>query len=184
MSTATEETTSEATENTSELTSGIETHEAPTIEVAKRRGRPAGSKTRTATPSEVKKESVGANPGRPKKAAAKKSEGVSGQHLCGIHAMLYMMTNQQFPELQLSEGEGQALANSINAVCEEYDLSIDGKTGAFLQFAGTAAMIYAPRVMSIRKRMAENAQQQQQQNTQPMPHMVNVPGDLNGAATH
>lgn len=79
--------------------------------------------------------------------------GLLTNQLVGIHMMAYQMTG--IPELQIAPQEGAALASAVIAVAEQYDLSIDGKTGAAIQLLATAAMIYAPRVMSVKKRAAE-----------------------------
>lgn len=119
-----------------------------------RRGRGRPPKDANAAGAAPKKESVSGSNSKAKK-SAKSIGGVSGEQLMGIHQMLYVFTGQQYPEIQLASPEAQMLADSINGVCEQYDLSIDGKTGAFLQLAGTAAMIYAPRYLAIRARMAQ-----------------------------
>lgn len=82
-----------------------------------------------------------------------------GKQLTGIHIMVAQIA--QLPEMQISEQEGVLLAQSIINVADQYDLAIDGKTGAALQLAMTAAMIYGPRAMAIRSR----AKQAQANNT-------------------
>lgn len=123
----------------------------PANPVRRGRGRPPKNPGESGTAP--KKESVSGGASKAKK-SSKQSGGVSSAQLMGIHQMLFVFTGQQFPEIQLHETEANMLAESINGVCEQYDLSIDGKTGAFLQLAGTAAMIYAPRYLAIRSRMA------------------------------
>lgn len=77
--------------------------------------------------------------------------------LVGIHALAAMITGIQ--EAQLSDGEGQALAEGVIAVCDEYGFSIDGKTGAAMQLFGACAMIYGPRVFAFKMRMAQQERQ-------------------------
>lgn len=124
----------------------------------KRRGRGRPPKDDTAAPA---KETAGAAAGtsRPRKTAGKTKMDASvlGKQLVGIHQLAYGFTGQQFPEIIISEQEGQMLAESVSAVCEQYDLSIDGKTGAFLQLLATGAMVYAPRYFAIRKRVRDAA---------------------------
>lgn len=130
----------------------VETDETqPANPVRRGRGRPPKSASEGG--AAPKKENVSGGASKAKK-SSKQSGGVSSAQLMGIHQMLFVFTGQQFPEIQLHETEANMLAESINGVCEQYDLSIDGKTGAFLQLAGTAAMIYAPRYLAIRSRMA------------------------------
>lgn len=73
-----------------------------------------------------------------------------GKQLVGIHIIVSQVTG--LPELQISDPEGQALAQSIVNVAEQYNLSIDGKTGAALQLLLTAAMVYGPRAIAVNKR--------------------------------
>ena len=75
------------------------------------------------------------------------------QQIAGIHMLAAQITG--IPEVQINEYEAQMLATSVVAVCNEYDLSLDGKTGAFLQLIASAAIVYLPRVSVIRARLAE-----------------------------
>lgn len=90
---------------------------------------------------------------KPQKTAGKKAADVDAfaKQLCGIHMLAAMATG--LPELQISEPEGAMLAKGISAVCEEYGLSVDGKTGAALQLFGAAAMVYVPRYFAINAKM-------------------------------
>lgn len=69
------------------------------------------------------------------------------KQIAGIHLMVASMT--QLGELQINDTEAMMLAQSIQTVSAEYDLSLSGKTGAFLQLMATAAMVYVPRVLVI-----------------------------------
>jgi len=125
------------------------------VETATRRGR--GRPKKEATGEAPKKETAASTPRSSKKKEAQQIDpGKLGSQLVGIHQLAVIMTGNQFPELALEPREGEALATAICGVCEHYNLSIDGKTGAFIQLLGVAAMIYAPRVMSIRHRMNQN----------------------------
>lgn len=81
-----------------------------------------------------------------------------GRQLVGLHMLASSIT--QIPELQIMDAEGVALAEAISAICDEYNLSIDGKTGAALQLFATAGMIYMPRFLHLKSRMnaAKNVQ--------------------------
>lgn len=81
-----------------------------------------------------------------------------GKQLVGLHVMVAQIGG--IPELMIDEQSGELLAQSIINVADQYDLAIDGKTGAALQLAMTAAMIYGPRALAIRARMANQRQQQ------------------------
>lgn len=93
-------------------------------------------------------------PTRQKKASKSADEiAALGKQLAGIHQMAAMLTGM--PELAIHEQEGVMLAGGILGVAEQYDLSIDGKTGAALQLLAAAAMIYGPRAMAINARMKQ-----------------------------
>lgn len=98
-------------------------------------------------------------PTRQKK-GAKSGEEIAalGKQLAGIHQMAAMLTGM--PELAIHEQEGVMLAGGILGVAEQYDLSIDGKTGAALQLLAAAAMVYGPRLMQINARMKQAKAQQ------------------------
>jgi len=88
-----------------------------------------------------------------------------GKQLVGIHALAAMFT--QLPELQLSEQEGEQLGAAIINVCDQYSLSVDGKTGAAIQLLAAAAMIYAPRAFMIKRRLEEQRKVAEQTPMQP-----------------
>lgn len=75
-----------------------------------------------------------------------------GRQIQGIHILAAQITGIE--EIILSEGESTELAKSVLSVCAEYDLSIDGKTGAALQLLATAAMLYIPRYFRYRSNHA------------------------------
>lgn len=148
-------------EDTGAATPLPEVDNAPPVK--RGRGRPPKSAS-----NETQKETVtGAAPkrGRPAKGASKKTYtvdeiGILGKQLVGIHQMVFMMT--QIPETQLSDPEGLMLAQSIVNVADQYDLEIDGKTGAAIQLLATAAMIYAPRAIAFKRRVAQPQPQTEQ----------------------
>lgn len=124
--------------------------ENPTPEPAapkRRRGRPPKN------PDLIQEGIPGTN-SKPQKTRAKKSAPDTvtlGRQLVGIHQMAAMLTG--IPECQIQDAEGQMLAAGIIAVADQYDLAIDGKTGAALQLFAAAAMVYAPRVLMFNTRM-------------------------------
>lgn len=132
--------------------------ETDTVKPKPKRGRPSNAE-RALTDSLEKEtpgnagatENVGNKPGRkPGKKSTPSGEAL-GKQLVGIHALAAMML--QLPEVQITEQEGVALGTAVVAVCEEYNLSVTGKTGAAIQLLAAAAMIYAPRAFMIKARL-------------------------------
>lgn len=113
----------------------------------RRRGRPRKN-------PELTTESVGASsggsagrrPGRTSKAQQDKITDLAHQ-LVGVHTIVAMVTG--IPEMAIQPQEAESLARGITAVCDEYGLSVDGKTGAALQLVAAAAMVYGPRAYAI-----------------------------------
>jgi hypothetical protein len=127
---------------------------APNVEAQgpKKRGRKSNAEK-----ARIAAEAIEAGGEAPKQTAAPKARkkaaysdadiGVMAKQLVGLHHIGAMMTGMQ--ELIISEQEATMLSAAIVNVSQQYDLAIDGKTGAMIQILGTAAMIYVPRVMSI-----------------------------------
>lgn len=141
---------------------------APTSDAPRRRrGRPTDAER-------ALRESVGAAPTGdatggakrgPKPKGSKASDpAVLARSLVGIHQLGAMVLNIQ--ELVISEDEGKHLAEAVTAVCEEYGLAIDGKTGAAMQLIGACAMLYGPRYFHFKMRIAHERAQAEQVNGQ------------------
>lgn len=113
------------------------------------RGRPVGSTSKTAAKSTAKKSD------------SKKATDIEdfAKQICGVHQMVALFTG--IKEAAITPDEATMLAKGINSVCEEYGLELDGKTGAAIQLFGAAAMVYAPRVIGFKVRMAQEAAQRQ-----------------------
>jgi hypothetical protein len=127
----------------------------------RKRGRPTDAeRALRESLGEVKDAPAGAKRG-PKPKGKRSDPASLAKSLVGIHQLAAMVTS--IPECQLSEQEGAALAEAVTAVCDEYGLSIDGKTGAAMQLFGACAMIYGPRLFSFRMRMAQQRVQAEQQ---------------------
>ncbi len=165
-------------ENTDALNDGIENPsesevEIPGLEVPasnqpveepRKRGRPKGStnKANTSEKPEIEKlldEQNGTVPESEKpqakkrgpKGGTKASVEAMANQLVGVHQLVAMVTG--IPEIQIAPQEGVALAGAIQNVCDEYGLSISGKTGAALQLLAAAAMIYGPRALAIHQKV-------------------------------
>lgn len=131
----------------------------PQISAPKRRGRPPGSKNKEAAeggdvkPNAVPDGAAVSKRGRP---AKKKTQAINAGDLAkqiqGLHALGAMVTGIQ--ELQLGEQEAEMLAKAVVAVSEQYNLAIDGKTGALIQLAAACTVIYLPRLVVLKKRKA------------------------------
>lgn len=147
------------------------TQEAP----KRKRGRPSNAER--ALEDVLQKENVAddaatpgsaAKPGRKSAKSGLIDAGALGQQLVGIHALAAMML--QIPELQLTPPEGDGLAKAVIAVCQEYNLSLSGKTGAGIQLFAAAAMIYAPRLLHYKSRIHQaQAENGGNPNVQPGP---------------
>lgn len=154
----------------------------------KRRGRPFGAKTSIPPLEETK---VGIDPGEPPQDSAtprrKRKQSIDidalAKQLKGIHSLAANILPIRMPDnkllLELSDTEATQLANAISGVAKEYDLALDGKTGAAIQLFAAAAMIYGPRVYVIQKmKMAQRQQVMPQTDA-----TVVAEQNLNGSAT-
>lgn len=123
-------------------------------------GRPRkGGSTDTAAPVPPTASEPPKKRGRPKGSGSKvqaiDSDALAKQ-LAGVHMMVAQITG--IPEFQIHETEAAMLASSVAAVCDEYDLNLNGKTGAFLQLIASAAFIYFPRIPHIQARIVAKRQ--------------------------
>ena len=117
----------------------------------RRRGRPPKNPTLNA-------ENPGGTSGTASSGPKKRQTKMSGEQIGnlakqiqGIHLIAATLTN--LPEVALHDSEAELLANSVANMAAQYDLRLDGKTGAAIQLLATAAMIYTPRYFAIRNRM-------------------------------
>lgn len=125
----------------------------------KRRGRPPKN------PQLQEQSTSPGNEAKPKRAYTKKTERVTfdsdstrklAKQLEGIHLMIASIT--KLNELCISDVESMMLAQSLQTMSAEYNLSLDGKTGATIQLVATAAMIYVPRVIVINNKIKQAQQ--------------------------
>lgn len=125
-------------------------HPPPPPEAPKRgRGRPR--KDGSVPPPETPLTGDTPKRGRPPKRQAPEVDAPAlAKQLMGLHMMGAVITGA--PELQLTEAEAIGLAEAVAAIAREYNLSIDGKTGAAIQFIGACAVIYIPRLLKIKQR--------------------------------
>lgn len=137
-------------------------HDTDTITTPPKRKRGRPSNAEKALSDVLEKENPGAavgaaveasKPGRKPKAGVKPTGEALGKQLVGLHALVAMVL--QLPVMQISPEEGASLGSAIVAVCDEYGLSVTGKTGAALQLLGAMGMIYIPRVFMIKAMQAQ-----------------------------
>lgn len=125
----------------------------------RRRGRPPGSKNQAQPLSETPIDGT-AQPAQPQKrrrrVSAIDTEKLTKQ-VKGLHEMLAMMLQEE--KMRLTDTEAVMLAESYAAVSREYDLALDGKTGALIQLAGTCAIIYLPRFAYMQKKFKQRKAQ-------------------------
>lgn len=95
-----------------------------------------------------------ASPNYGKRTQAKTNLRFIEKALSGIHSILAVVSRDDLWEL--SDDETKMLAEALGNVQDQYDISLDPKTQAWLELAGVASAIYGPRVaakvlMSARK---------------------------------
>src|SRR5574337_178250 len=118
----------------------------------RRRGRPPGS-TNKLKPEAISVDgATKPKRGRPRKDAGPRDVNSLARQIFGLHTLAAMATG--IPEATIGEQESVMLATALDSVADQYGLSLDGKTGAAIQLIATAAMIYAPRVVAVRARIA------------------------------
>lgn len=135
------------------------TENAEGITAPKRRGRPPKNPPKDGDPSPVDPNAEAPKKrGRPSGKKHKvnlSGDDISliGKQVTGLHKLAAIATG--IPELELSDQEGATLGQAIANVAQEYDLALDGKTGALLQLAAACGMIYVPRFLHLKKRVAQ-----------------------------
>lgn len=136
-----EENETESTEIIGE-SAPIENAEPPT---RRARGRPP----KNADEKKTDKKTADSGPKKRKSTTKDDNAKLAGQ-LVGIHLLVAQFTGIQ--EAVISDAEALMLAEAVNSVCDQYDLAIDGKTGAAIQLFAAASVVYAPRVFHYHAR--------------------------------
>lgn len=133
----------------------------------RKRGRPSNAEIAARSAQE---KIDGANPAKQAEAKAKAKATKTGKsfvepniekmakQIMGVHMiadkMLAKFTGVEC--LALAESESYALAEGIASMSREFEIVVSGKTAAMLQFAVTAAMIYAPRFVYFTEKAKES----------------------------
>lgn len=98
-----------------------------------------------------------AGPARPAGTAKKARLALDAEALAGqiFFAHFLLGSAMKMPELMLSEDESKSLSGAVINFAKEFDFVPDPKITAAIMLIGTAGMIYAPKVMAIKARLAE-----------------------------
>ena len=154
------------------------------------RGTEGRTRTRTRIADRTGRNNSRGKTGRKTKTADSLS--LNGETVAGLNHVLAAL--MKMPELAISLEEGNALAESINTVCKEYNLIVDSKTAALIGLVTTAGMIYVPRfgaainrIKTERIKQAENLNRYEQREPvvnvdtngtgeRPAPNLNNPPG--------
>lgn len=130
----------------------------PDIQPPKKRGRGRPPKDAPVSPDAKPVEAGSAPTSKPKPRKGKVNlngtdRSLLAKQIQGLHQVAYVATG--IPELQIEEAEAVMLSDALANVAEQYDLAIDGKTGALLQLMAACGMVYVPRFLHVQKRVAE-----------------------------
>lgn len=152
------------------------------------RGTEGRTRTRTRIADRTSRNNSRGKTGRKTKTAD--SIYLNGETVTGLNHVLASLL--KMPELAISIDEGNALAESINTVCKEYNLIVDSKTAALIGLITTAGMVYVPRfgaaikrIKSERMKQTENLNRYEQREPvihtenngeRPAPNLNNPPG--------
>ncbi len=129
-----------------------------TFTPAKRRGRPPKNPPADGNPNpvsdELAKSPRGRKPGRkPKVSFSGEDISTLSKQIVGLHKLASLASG--IPELEIGDDEGAMLGAAVANVAQEYNLELNGKTGAMLQLIAACGMIYVPRFMHLQKRVAQ-----------------------------
>ncbi len=94
-------------------------------------------------------------PAKPTTNSVKVDAAGFARQLVGVHAILASVTGN--PIWQINDNEAAQLAASIEGIAAQYDLEVNPKVAATINFAFVAATIYGPRIYLMRE-MAKQAQ--------------------------
>ncbi len=123
--------------------------------VAKKRGRPPGSKS--APPDPLAAQPIGpestARRGRPRKPHIELDPSAIARQVKGLHGFAAMLTGLK--ELNLTDAEAEELAKASVNFSREFGYEPNPKLLAGLELIGVAGVIYVPRVMLIIARIQE-----------------------------
>lgn len=118
-----------------------------------KRGRGRPPKNTSDAPNAVPDTGAPPKRGRPsKKKAEPLDANLLAQQMQGLHLIAVKITGM--PELMLEDAEALMLSNAVVAVCDEYGLSMSGKTGALIQLLAVAGIVYIPRLVKVKARVA------------------------------
>ncbi len=155
--------------------------------VARRRGRPPGSKNkpREASDTNPNDPSTVEAPRKRKRKPKPADIEFMAQRLMGLHAMLAGFTGT--PEFQLSDIEAKMLAESGLQVQREFDIEVGGKWAVLATFVGVCGVVYVPRFKAMKDRATQRKAHAKASQAQPhaYPTQEQPPGvTINGTAEY
>lgn len=123
--------------------------------VAKKRGRPPGSKNAPTDPVAAQPIEPGSvtRRGRPRKPHIELDPSAIARQVKGLHGFAAMLTGLK--ELNLSDAEAEELAKASVNFSREFGYEPNPKLLAGLELIGVAGVIYVPRVLLIIARIQE-----------------------------
>ena len=131
---------------------GPEPPRAPRGPVAKVRAKRKYTRRDKAKPIEPQK----AAGGKPAPAAAPRGQQAAG--FAVAITVMHMGLAARVPEMALRPGEAEQLGAALDGVCKEFGYKPSTKAAALLTLAGTAFMVYAPKVAAVRANRPPKAQ--------------------------
>jgi len=121
--------------------------------------------------NETTSETVKKRKPRAAKTSTAKSEKVDAagfaRQLVGVHAIIASVTGN--PIWQINDNEAAQLAASIEGIAAQYDLEVNPKIAATLNFAFVAATIYGPRIYLMREMAKQTQPKPVKQQTENVP---------------
>jgi hypothetical protein len=152
----------------------------------RRRGRPFGSRSHAAPLNEtpiVEGASPDVEPQKRKRRSKAIDKDALAKQLIGVHMIGAKVTG--LPFVAIDAQEAAMLADAIENVAREYDLALDGKTGAFIQLIAASAVVYGPRVMQFQalKRQAIREARARAEAAAHVAPIPSAPTELNGAGS-
>lgn len=121
-----------------------------TVRRREKRKYKARKKADTRKPTEAVKPPAGANPTAARVASVASGARNQTAGFAVTISVLHMGLALRVPEMALDRGEAEQLGAALDNLCREFGYKPSAKAAAVLAFAGTAFMVYAPKVAAVR----------------------------------